>query len=348
MRTPGPHTRRSTEVQPLLPCNRATSRRLVNEPDTYSYPRYLEAKKTVDARALNRQVWAQFVEQLTASDTSLIRIIEVGGGVGATVERIVEALEPRSVEALTYTFVDVESDNVEAAREALSSWAEDRGYSVSASDPQVWSDGPIDVSIQFVTADLHDVAAAHEGPAYDALVAQAVFDLLRVPDALRALSPLLRPDGLWYLPIHFNGLTAFEPPLDPDLDARIERLYHESMAETSDQEGGRAGAHCGRRLLTHLRDVGAPILEVGSSDWIVVPRDGAYPGDEAYFLHHILHFVDTELADHPDLDSSRFSDWVSTRRQQIEEGELIYIAHQLDVLARNFEDYPSKSGASST
>jgi hypothetical protein len=303
----------------------------VNEPDTYSYPRYLEAKKTVDARALNQRVWTQFVEKLVAPDASSVRIIEVGGGVGATVERVVEALEPQSIEVLTYTFVDIEPANVEAAREALRSWAQDRGYSVSGSDPQVWTDGPVDVSFQFVTADLYDVAVAHDGPAYDAIVAQAVFDLLEIPDALRALDPLLRPDGLWYLPIHFDGLTAFEPPVDSDFDARVERLYHESMSGPSGQEGGRAGAHCGRRLLTRLGDADATLLEAGSSDWVIFPRDGGYPGHEAYFLHHILHFVETELAGHPELDASAFSDWMSTRRRQVEEGELIYIAHQLDV-----------------
>ncbi len=306
----------------------------MTEPDTYSYPRYLQAKKTIDARALNRVVWAQFVEALIESESSPIRILEVGGGIGATVERVVEALEPRSVEAVTYTFVDIESENVEVARKSLSSWARDRGYSVSGHDPQVWAEGPVDVSLQFVTADLYDVAAAHDGPVYDALVAQAVFDLLRIPRALRTLGPLLRPNGLWYLPIHFDGVTAFEPSVDPNLDARIERLYHESMGEPPDQEGGRAGAHCGRRLLTRLRDAGATLLEVGSSDWVVFPQDGGYPGDEAYFLHHILHFVETELAGHPELNPGVFSKWISTRRRQVERGDLIYIAHQLDVLAR--------------
>jgi hypothetical protein len=305
----------------------------VTEPDSYSYPRYLTAKKTVDARALNHRVWSRFVEGLAASEAP-VRVLEVGAGVGATAERIVRALEPRAAEALRYTVVDLEAANVDRARTALRAWAEDRGYRVSGRDTQVWTDGPMEVSVEFRTADLFELAGAPDGPAHDAVVAQAVFDLMRIPEAHRALTPLLRTGGLWYLPIHFDGVTAFEPPVDPALDARIERLYHESMNGRPDEPDGRAGAHTGRRLLTHFRTADATLLEAGASDWVVLPRDGAYPGDEAYFLHHILRFVEAELTDHDALEAAAFADWVATRRRQIEDGELTYIAHQLDVLAR--------------
>ena len=304
----------------------------MTEPESYSYPRYLTAKTTVDARALNRRVWSRFVEAV-ADSTSPVRVLEVGGGVGATVQRIVDALEPRSVDTLRYTIVDIEPANIEAARAALRDWAAGRGYRVYGTDPQVWTDGPMEVSVAFRTADLFDLADAHDGPPYDAIVAQAVFDLLPIPEAHRALAPLLRTGGLWYLPIHFDGVTAFEPTVDPALDARIERLFHDSMASAPD-EPDRSGAHCGRRLLTHFRAADDALLEAGASDWVVFGREGAYPGDEAYFLHHILHFVETELTGHPDLDAEAFAEWVATRRRQIDTGALVYIAHQLDVLAR--------------
>ncbi|MCB0115995.1 MAG: hypothetical protein KDD84_17970, partial [Caldilineaceae bacterium] len=54
--------------------------------------------------------------------------------------------------------------------------------------------------------------------------------------------------------------------------------------------------------------------------------------DEAYFLRHILHFVETTLSGHPELDATSFAQWLQTRRDQIERGELIYVAHQLDLL----------------
>lgn len=305
----------------------------MTETDTYSYPRYLAAKKTVDSRSLNRRVWTRFVEELTGRESSPIRVLEVGGGIGATVERTIEALEGRSVGAVEYTFVDIEPENVASARKGVGDWARDRGYNVSGHETQVWTKGPIDVTIRFVTADLFDVASTIPGTDFDVVVAQAVFDLLEISDALGALDPLVRPGGLWYLPLHFDGVTAFEPLIDPGLDAKIERLYHESMGGASDREGGRAGAHCGRRLLSHLRNADSSLLHVGSSDWVVIPENGAYPAEEDYFLQCILHFIETELAGHPELKNKALDHWLDVRRQQVNDGKLVYIAHQLDVLA---------------
>jgi hypothetical protein len=38
------------------------------------------------------------------------------------------------------------------------------------------------------------------------------------------------------------------------------------------------------------------------------------------------------LQDHPQLNQAKFKKWITQRHQQIERGELIYIAHQLDFL----------------
>ncbi len=302
----------------------------MNAPDAYRLSRYLTAKKSIDGRALNHRVWSRFVEEL--GGVSSLRILEVGAGVGATVERIVTALDVRTGPSLRYTLVDRNPAVLDTASSELRTWAEQQGFEVTGRSPQVWSANGESVALEFVTADLYDFAAAHNGGRFDAIVGQALFDLLRIPDAIQALRPLLRDRGLWYLPIHFDGVTAFEPPHESGLDGRIETLYHESM--TTDHDDGRAGDQSGRRLLTHLRDAGSTLLEAGGSDWIVWPQDGDYPADEAYFLYHILHFIENELRGHPALDDDAFADWLSDRRRQIHEGRLTYIAHQLDVLAR--------------
>jgi len=58
-------------------------------PITYSLIRYLAAKKSVDDRALNWQVWQRLVAALPRATTEQpLRILEVGAGIGSMVERL--------------------------------------------------------------------------------------------------------------------------------------------------------------------------------------------------------------------------------------------------------------------
>ena len=58
-------------------------------PITYSLMRYLAAKKSVDDRALNGQVWQHLVAALPRATPQLpLRILEVGAGIGSMVERL--------------------------------------------------------------------------------------------------------------------------------------------------------------------------------------------------------------------------------------------------------------------
>jgi hypothetical protein len=99
--------------------------------------------------------------------------------------------------------------------------------------------------------------------------------------------------------------------------------------------GKKAGdSHTGRNLLLHLRKSGAEILAAGSSDWVVFPKSNGYKDQETYFLHFIVHTIHNELSGHEALDVRSLDSWVAQRHAQIEKGELVFIAKQMDVLAR--------------
>ena len=83
-----------------------------------------------------------------------------------------------------------------------------------------------------------------------------------------------------------------------------------------------------------FRAVNAEILAAGASDWVVFARDGKYPADEEYFLQFILHFFESSLMGCDKLETSAFENWLTKRHEQIECGELVYIAHQMDFLVR--------------
>jgi hypothetical protein len=180
------------------------------------------------------------------------------------------------------------------------------------------------VRVEFVERDVFDHLRRRSGAPFDAAIAQALLDIVDLKAALEALATHLGAGGLWYLPIHFDGVTALEPPVDPELDDTIEALYHQSMQD----------AHTGRHLLTALRRAGAELLDVGASDWIVFASDGEYPGDEDYFLKCILYFMTKEVLENKRNDSLNMRKWARRRHSQIRRGELVYLAHQIDVCAR--------------
>ena len=123
-------------------------------------------------------------------------------------------------------------------------------------------------------------------------------------------------------------MTTLEPTIDPVLDEQIERLYHGTMDTRLTGGDSRSGRH----LFGHLRSLGVEILASGASDWVVHARNGKYAEDEAYFLQYILHFMEESLRGHPELNESSFAAWLEQRCAQIDQGELVYIAHQIDFL----------------
>ncbi len=291
--------------------------------DAFDFTRYLASKRTVDDRALNRHVWQTLADAVAGAlpPDRPLRVLEVGAGIGTMVERVVEwGLLSGSSYEVAYTAIDSEEGNIEAARRRLA---------------HLTSSTESGLQVRLQTADLYAFAARRENrQRFDLIIAHALLDLLHLPTALPILLQMARPAGLFYFSINFDGATLFLPEVDPALDSRIEALYHRSM-DTRITDGQPSGdSRTGRRLFHALRACGAEVLAVGSSDWVVHAVDGAYPHDEAYFLSCILHFVESTLRGHPELDAGEFGEWLAMRRRQVARGELMYVAHQLDYCGR--------------
>ncbi len=300
----------------------------MTEPTEYSFIRFLEAKRTVDDRALNQQVWRCLLGELQVLPRERsLQVMEVGAGIGTMLQRTLEWGFDRDMD---YIAVDSDPSLLARAAERLPAWARGLGWQIEQPhECKLILSGPRQrVMLEFVSQDIFEIPE-RPGGFFDLIIAHAFLDLVELKTALPHLLSLTRPDGLFYFTLVFDGATILRPPVDPDFDSLIEARYHRTMDERVVR--GRPSGHSrtGRMLLETLSAKKASILAAGGSDWVVNPP---YPADEAYFLHHILHFIENALKDSPDLDLHRLEQWIRSRHLQVEEGRLIYIAHQLDVL----------------
>jgi SAM-dependent methyltransferase len=284
--------------------------------ETYpTFARYLLAKRSVDDRALNQRVMDRLRAELEADSSDRpCELLDVGGGIGTMLDRLIDN---GVIARGNYTLVDLDPALIAVAEEHLAGRTS-AGFDISC---------VTDDAVAFVTRH-RDIRN------WDLVIAHAFLDLTDIEETVAQLASVVRPGGLLYLTINYDGLTSFLPELDPALDAQIARLYNADMHRPLADGTIPVGSRSGRTLLTALPNVGADVLEAGASDWIVFARDGAYPDQEADFLRHILGFVEDALTNHPELDPGSFQGWLAERHDQVDRGELIYIAHQLDVLAR--------------
>lgn len=303
-------------------------------PNDYPFTRYLEAKKSLDDRSLNKNVWTTLKNCLSnATPKQPLHLLEVGAGIGTMIER---TLEWEILSYAHYTAIDADQENISFAYHRLNRWATEHAYQVMHNKKGLRIKGPgVQLEIEFKAIDLFDFVAieAHHH-AWDLLIAHAFLDLVDIPTALPRLFSTLKTDGLYYFTLNFDGLTSLEPEINPALDTLIQELYHQTM-DTRMVDGLPSGdSRSGRHLFAHLAASGASILDVGASDWIIYPTGDGYQDDEAFFLHFIIHTIHEALCVHPKLDQALFETWISKRHAQVENAELVYIAHQLDYVGR--------------
>ena len=322
------------EVPPDLKCSKPHGTKM-SIPSDYSFTRYLSSKKTVDDRALNQVVWQRLAREVSRFPADRrLRILEIGAGIGTMVER---CMDRRLLRRAEYTALDAMRENIEEAASRVPNWAENAEYSVRIEGANTirLTREDRDVMVKLETADVLEFMVENRKHAsWDLLIANAFLDLVDVPSVLPDLLSLLGPKGLFYFTITFDAATIFQPEIDPELDARIEALYHQTMDQRVIGDKVSGDSRTGRHLFGHLRSAGAELLAAGSSDWVVFAGPEGYNADEAFFLHFIIHTVGSALRGHPELDPDRLAKWVAERHAQIERGDLVYIAHQLDFLGR--------------
>lgn len=258
---------------------------------------YLEAKRGIDDRAIDRGVLSAFSEALPAEPT----VLEVGSGTATMPERL---FEWGVIDSGRWIAVDSHADALEYGRERLA----------SRRDSTV-GDGRVligEFEIEFVVADAFEYAAGCEDR-FDAVVGSAFFDIVDAEGASAAFRPLT---DLVYAPITYDGTTAFQPtePEDEAVLGRYERHMREYRA------GSPEGANALRAALSE-------VIAEAPSPWIVEPPYS--PGEETV-VGHVIDTIERAVGE-TGRDANR---WADVRRSQLSEGLLRYEASNRDVLGR--------------
>ena len=258
-----------------------------------------------------------------------LRALEVGGGAGGAFRRWMELVAP--FPRVEFTATDRDGGLLAAYREEVRSWAGEAGWRAVGGDAdavRLEDDGRV-VDVRFRRAAVPEGLAGWEAERFDLLVAQSFWDLVPPGTALALARRLLAPGGVFYAALTFSGETRFDPP--HELDGPVLARYHASM------EGDRGGdSRAGERLIEAVRAPGSGfyVLESGRSDWRVVPAEGGYPGDEAFFVETVLGFFEKELRDAAEIPPAARNAWLAARRRQLTEGRLGFTARQHDLAAR--------------
>jgi hypothetical protein len=232
-----------------------------------------------------------------------------------------------------YDFVEVHQESVEAAGRRLRSWAASHDWHAEGEgkDALLLTRQDRRVEVRFHSQDIDTYARTQLPGEADFLLAHAFLDLVDWRRSAPTWLGLLRPGGVFYFTLNFDGLTAFLPSKEPPFDERLMAAYHRTMDERQPRSALSGGRHTGRHLLEQLPRMGTEIVDAGPSDWLVRPDHGTYPGDEAYFLHFLVETVDRAVKSERGIESEPLATWVADRHAQIELGELVFLAHQWDV-----------------
>ena len=190
--------------------------------------------------------------------------------------------------------VDNDRLALERARERVPALADAHGWGCTEiSEGWRLHRASTQLDVHFTVRDVRELARETDGGRHDVLIAHAFLDLFHLPTVVPALLRRLVPGGLFYFTLNYDGATIFEPVIDRSLEDAVQASYHNTMDNrmTAGQPSGDSAA--GRHLYHVLTACGAEVVEFGSSDWVVFPRSGDYPGDEEYFLRCILWLVGT-------------------------------------------------------
>ena len=224
---------------------------------------WLALREPADHRARNQAVRDAALAHLAANPAP--RLVDLGCGSGSNLR----ALAPHLPDGQIWRLVDADALLLEAARAALTLWAE-KAEAIEGGALNLWRGGKR-IEVHFEPADLaRDFEAVLDRPA-DLVTAAAFFDLV-APDWLaRFCETLLRRRLPLLAVLTYDGIERWTPP--HDADAQVLAAFH--AHQTSDKGFGCAAGPGAFALMAQaFRGAGWSVTQ-GASPWALTAPDEA-------------------------------------------------------------------------
>lgn len=290
---------------------------------------YLDIKFALDERSLNPTVKTAFLAALR--DRAPLACLDIGAGSGASIWRLLNA---DIKDYLEITAVDRDQALLELAQRRAVALLGARGFKVAASPGFIKAkQGKRQVTVEFIMADLEHFEHDRLGY-YDAVIAHAIMDGLPPKAMAGRISGWLKPRGLLYATLNYDGGTSLLPMYrDQALEERVFAAYDAAMEQRLVWGQVCGGARSGRRLHSALLETGMDVLACGSSDWNLIPSSRRYRDREAVCLTEWLELIREQAAKSGQFAGDELDDWYRGRLRDVGEARLGLVVHQLDVLA---------------
>lgn len=285
--------------------------------ETFDYVQYLDVKKSIDDRSLNKTVWLEFSNWLKVESNrgASIKILEIGAGIGTMIERL---LESSLLIKCHYVAIEPEVAFKDAAVDRLKAWADNHSCYFKIDSKGLWriSSNKLDITIEWVEADAGKIDKLFGKDEFNALLSHAVIDLLPVPEIMPSILEKLKAQGGCYFSLNFSGQTNFYPKHEND-DV-VSASYHADMDSRFPSVDWQPSL-TGSTLPNWLKSYGCQKVIDGDSDWQLGKSEelGGLNNEDGLFVRNILDTIKKALAGLPGIDA-----WLATRYEQLEQGQL--------------------------
>ncbi|MCB1506725.1 MAG: class I SAM-dependent methyltransferase [Hyphomicrobiaceae bacterium] len=227
-------------------------------------PQWLALREAADHRSRNAELASALNARLALRDA--ISVFDLGCGTGSNLRAMCELLPA----VQSWTLVDNDGALLNAAREALSAWAD--ACETAGDGGLKLKKGTRKLNISFKPFDLNGALAEILDPGADLVTAAAFFDLASPAFIRRLAAEVTQRRAVFYTVLTYNGVQRWTPrrPADNQMTGAFNRH------QMSDKGlGPSAGPTAPAQLADQFSICGYSVME-GDSPWrLSAPRDAA-------------------------------------------------------------------------